>query len=288
MKIIIFGASGMAGHMVYDYLNSLDKYKVMRTIRGSVVSPEEIKLNIENTSEVANFMESEYSNVDIAINCIGLLVADSIRYPDRALLINSWFPRYLERRYKDTKTKVIHLSTDCIFDGRQNDFYHEEDKPTETNFYGRSKALGEINNTKDLTFRMSIIGPEIKQGTGLFHWFMGQSGSVDGYCGQMWNGVTTLELARAIDSAIDQDLCGLYHLVNNQKISKYDLLQLFKQHFNKDINIVKSPNGISDKCLFNNRVDFNFTVPTFSDMIADLKKWMTYTGKYNTYSTNLG
>ena len=53
--------------------------------------------------------------------------------------------------------------------------YNESDFRDADDIYGRSKALGEIINDKDLTIRTSIIGPELKlNGEGLFHWFMHQ------------------------------------------------------------------------------------------------------------------
>lgn len=269
----------MAGHLIYDYLKSTNKYHICRTLRDQTMEPNCFSLDIENTPAVQNFINQQ-ANVDIIINCIGLLVKESIKSPDRALIINSWFPKYLERKYKNTQTKIIHLSTDCIFDGRQNGFYNESDLPNETNYYGKSKALGEIINEKDLTFRMSIIGPEVKNGTGLFRWFMSQSGSIDGYTDLLWNGVTTLELSKAIDKAIDQHLCGLYHLVNNQKISKHDLLKLIKECFNKQITINPTSNISLDKTLYNNRNDFDFRVPTFLEMIKEMKKWILSSNKY--------
>ena len=121
-----------------------------------------------------------------------------------------------------------------FFSGKEGS-YTEDSFKNGIGFYAQSKALGEVINTKDLTFRTSIIGPELKQnGIGLFHWFMNQSGDVSGYKEAFWSGVTTIELAKAIDQAIDQKLTGLYHLVNNNKISKYDLLDYINTVFRND------------------------------------------------------
>jgi len=110
---------------------------------------------------------------------------------------------------------------------------------------------------------------------------MTQDKKVNGFVNLIWNGVTTLELARAIDSAIDQNLTGLYHLTNNDKLSKYTLLKLIAKVFNKSTEIEETfaPNGC-DKSVINTRADFDFTVKSFENMLKDLKVWMDAHPKY--------
>jgi dTDP-4-dehydrorhamnose reductase len=280
-KVIIFGASGMAGHMVYDYLQETGKYDIVTVCNKNKLNDKSLIINVQDYIQLNAFAHHQNSEADVVINCVGLLVKNSNEDNPKAIMINSFFPKFLEKIYSDRKTKVIHLSTDCIFDGLRGRSYTEKDKPTETNFYGRSKALGEINNNKDLTFRMSIIGPELYNGTGLFHWFMTQETKVNGFVNLLWNGVTTLELARAIDAAIDQNLTGLYHLTNNVVISKYILLKLIAKAFNKTTVIEEafSPNGC-DKSIINTRTDFDFVVKSFDNMLIDLKAWMDAHPKY--------
>ena len=184
-------------------------------------------------------------------------------------------PRYLEKKYQDTKTKIIHLSTDCVFSGNRGS-YTETDIPDGETVYDRSKALGEIDNTKDLTFRMSIIGPDSNMhGVGLFNWFMGQQGKIRGFTKAMWTGITTTELARAVDAAIKQDLTGLYHLVPNEPIDKYSLLLLFKEAFNRtDIIIEPYEDFVVDKTLVNKRTDFDFNVRNYREQIKDMHDWV--------------
>lgn len=150
---------------------------------------------------------------DVIINCIGALIKESEEHPDRAVFINSFFPHYLARLGNELNFKLIHLSTDCVFSGEKGD-YSETDFKDGKDFYAQTKALGEIINGDHLTFRTSFIGPEMKErGTGLFHWFMTQNGKVYGYSRVYWTGITTLELAKAIDRAIEKNLKSLYHLV---------------------------------------------------------------------------
>ena len=167
------------------------------------------------------------------------------------------------------------MSTDCVFAGNSGPYSESSLKDGRT-FYDRTKALGEINNNNNLTFRNSIIGPDMKSnGIGLFNWFMKQDSDIIGYNKAIWTGVTTLTLAKAMEKAIADDLSGLYNLVNNSSISKYQLLKLFNNEFkNGEINIIKDENFVLDKSLINTRIDLNFKVPSYEEMILEMKDWI--------------
>ena len=134
--------------------------------------------------------------------------------------------------------------------------------------------MGEVINEKDLTLRTSIIGPELKKnGEGLFHWFMGQTGEINGFKTAIWGGVTTLELAKAIDVAIQQEKCGLIQLSNGIGISKFDLLHLFKSIWKKNIDILPyEGNGVNKSIARSDR--FNYDVPSYEQMLFEQKEWM--------------
>ena len=94
------------------------------------------------------------------------------------------------------------MSTDCVFSGKTGWYSETSSRDGET-FYDRSKALGELENNKDLTFRNSIIGPDLnKNGIGLFNWFMKQEGQIYGFTKAIWTGVTTLTLAKAMERCV--------------------------------------------------------------------------------------
>ena len=104
---------------------------------------------------------------------------------------------------------------------------------------------------------------------------MGQRGEVNGYTKAWWTGVTTVTLAKAIESALEQEITGLYHLTNNRHISKYELLRLFSKYFRENRVIVVPYDEITvDKSLVNNRHDFSFVVPGYEEMICEMKKWI--------------
>jgi dTDP-4-dehydrorhamnose reductase len=269
MKVLIFGSNGMAGHVIKKYLET--KNYIVDTVARSGAKYE---LDIENVLLTKKFLNDIKIDYDYIINCIGLLVKDSINRPDRAALINGWFPHAIEESIKQSKTKLIHLSTDCVFDGKLGN-YVENSTHTETNAYGKSKSYGEVDNHKDITFRMSIIGPEINpSGTGLFHWFYNTEDIVNGWDNAFWNGITTLQLAKCINLYMnDPKIYGIYHVVNNDnKISKYDLLVKINEIFNlnKTIQKTQGPKPVN-KILLDTRKEFDFNIPDYDTMIKEMR-----------------
>jgi len=271
-KVLIFGAQGMAGHMISNYFSTLGKYEIFETIRGEKKSENQFQLDVLSRSDILNTIEQIAP--DIVINCIGMLNQDAEINPDKAIYVNSYFPQFLAQNALKQNYKLIHISTDCVFSGDKGGYVENAIKDGK-GFYATTKGLGEVTQNNTLTFRTSIICPEIKKnGIGLFDWFLNQHNQVKGYITAYWTGVTTYTLAQAIDQAIEVDLKGLYHLVNNEKISKYHLLKIIKNVYNKDIEIDSFEGYSVDKSLIDTRNDFDFQVPNYLSMIEEMHKWM--------------
>lgn len=272
MKILVLGGTGMAGHTISMYFKeaghdvtafSRSKVDYCKNINGDITDFESLKSIIN---------EGQY---DAIINAIGILNQDAEDNKSNAVLLNSYLPHFLSDTTKELKTKIIHMSTDCVFSGKTGGYLESSFRDGET-FYDRSKALGEIENNKDLTFRNSIIGPHMKEdGNGLFNWFMKQEGQINGFTKAIWTGVTTLTLAKAMEQALKENLTGLYNLVNNETITKYELLTLFNKYMKDDqIEILPSDKLSIDKSLINNRTDFSFKVPSYEVMVVEMKEWI--------------
>ena len=272
MKILILGSNGMAGHVVTRYLKEKN-YEVQTLARDNA----DFCVDIENRDQLDKFFNSSDSTCDFLINCIGLLVGDANKDAAKAAYINSYFPHYLEQRYATTSTRVVHLSTDCVFDGSKGN-YIETDVHTEMNYYGKSKSLGEINNSKDVTFRTSIIGPELKStGTGLLKWILtNPDKELNGWENAWWNGMTTLQLAKCIDQYMKNPIIsGVYNLVNNDvKINKYDLLCSVNEIYNlgKVVNRTKGPKTVN-KVLVDTKKLIDFKIPDYSIQLKELKEF---------------
>jgi dTDP-4-dehydrorhamnose reductase len=272
MKILVLGAIGMAGHTIALYF----KKKGHDVTAYSVAPFPYCKNIIGNAFDTENFKKIILSgDYDAVINCIGILNQAADEDQSKAVYLNSYLPHLIKDTIKDKKTKLIHMSTDGFCAGNTGPYYENSLRDGRT-FYDRTKALGEVEDEKNLTFRNSIIGPDMNEnGIGLFNWFMKQKEAINGYTGALWTGVTTLTLAKAMEKAIEEDLCGLYNLVNNTSISKYDLLVLFNKYFrNNKIKINKYDDFILDKTLINTRDNFSFVVPAYEEMIKEMKEWI--------------
>lgn len=275
-RVLILGAAGMAGHMIVSYLKTKQAaYNLFAVARNNKEITPDAQLDVTDFSKLENVICQ--FQPDFIINCIGILNHDAEENMDKAILLNAYLPHFLERQTRNTHTKLIHISTDCVFSGKKGG-YHEDDFTDGKGFYAQSKALGEVKNNKDITIRTSIIGPELKQnGIGLFDWFLKQSGEVKGYIHAMWSGVTTLELAKFIDSYLQEPvLTGVIHLTNNQPISKYDLLLQIKKVYGLDqISIIPYAEYTTNKSFLNTRIDFHYRVPDYPLMLAQLLSWQT-------------
>ena len=270
-KVLVIGCKGMAGHLIYKALPLLGEYDVYGIARNVEQTNRVFNLDVSDTEALIKIIDLQF---DVVINCIGILNKDAEDNPHKAIWFNSYFPHYLEELTRNTETKIIHISTDCVFNGKKGR-YAETDPKDGEGFYAESKGLGEINNTKDLTIRTSIIGPELNlKGIGLFNWFMQQTGEIKGYTSAVWSGVTTLELAKVIDFAIQNPVCGLVHLTNGIEINKFDLLRLFMEIWNrKDISIIAYEGKVVNKSLQKSEV-FNYQVPSYKEMLHDQLNWM--------------
>lgn len=272
MKVLVLGGTGMAGHTISMYFKEVG-HDVTAFSRSKVEYCNNINGDITDFANLKNIInEGQY---DAIINAIGILNQDAEDHKSNAVLLNSYLPHFLSDTTKEMKTRVIHMSTDCVFSGKAGGYSETSLRDGET-FYDRSKALGELENSKDLTFRNSIIGPDMSErGIGLFNWFMKQEGQINGFTKAIWTGVTTLTLAKAMEQALKENLTGLYNLVNNETISKYGLLKLFNKYMkDEQIEILPNDNLSLDKSLINNRTDFSFKVPGYEAMVAEMKEWI--------------
>lgn len=273
MKILVLGCNGMAGHLISLYFKEKGHEVVGFARQQSQLLDSTI---IGDASDMALIKKViEEGNYDAVINCIGLLNQFAENNKAMAVLLNGYLPHYLVELTKDAKTRIIHMSTDCVFAGNDGPYF-EDTLPNGASFYDRSKAMGEFNNDKDLTFRNSIIGPDIKaSGIGLFNWFMKQEGPIGGFTGAIWTGVTTYTLAQAMEAALKENLTGLYNLVNNTSINKFDLCSLFNKYFRAgEVEINPNDKLQLDKTLKCTRTDFSFRVPSYEQQIKDMREWV--------------
>ena len=273
MRFFVLGCNGMAGHVISLYLKEQGHEVVglaraqSRLVETVVGDARDIAL-LQGTIEKGNF--------DAVINCIGILNQFAEADHEVAAFLNGYLPHFLAKITQNMDTQIIHMSTDCVFSGEQGG-YTEQSVPDGRTFYDRSKALGELDDDKNITLRNSIVGPDIKpEGIGLMNWFLQQKSSVKGFRRAIWTGQTTLQLAKTIEAAAAQRAHGLYNMVPRESINKYELLCLFNRELRSDPIEVLPHDALSvDKSLVRTRYDgFDYKIPGYEVMVKELGEWM--------------
>ena len=272
MKFFVLGCNGMAGHTISLYLQerghevvgfAQEPSRLVRSVVGDARDTEGLTKAIR---------EGKYDSI---INCIGILNQFAENNKALASYLNAYLPHFLADVTKDTDTQIIHMSTDCVFSGKKG-AYTEDDLPDGETFYDRSKALGELNDTKNITLRNSIVGPDINEnGIGLLNWFMKQRGRINGYTKAMWTGQTTLQLAKTMEKAALTRASGLYNTVPDHSISKYALLKLFNKYLRGDSIEIEPIEGVNaDKSLKRTRFAFDCLIPDYETMVKEMAEWV--------------
>jgi len=268
-KVLVLGSTGLIGHQVYNYLTMKSDYKLSNISYRKKLNNDTVLLDVREEEKFLNTIQS--IKPDVIINCIGILINGANKNPENAIFINAYMPHRLARLADDIGAKLIHISTDCVFSGNKKEPYIETDEKDGKDTYAKAKGLGEIVNHNHLTLRTSVVGPELKEdGEELFHWFMSQSGSINGFTKAIWSGVTTIELAKAVKWAIENDITGLYHVTNNMSINKNDLLNLFKKYTKKDIEIILFEGKKVDKSFIDTRKEMNSIIPSYDVMVKEM------------------
>ena len=270
-KVLVLGSTGMLGHQVVNYFDTLSDYDVYDVSYQNQLRNETEIIDVNQFNELEKLVLK--IKPTIIINCIGILIQGSEKDIKNAIYINSHFPHLLSKLCYQINTKLVHISTDCVFSGNKGS-YIESDVPDSNTIYGKTKFSGEIIDKNNVTLRTSIIGPELKSnGQGLLDWFLkGKDNTIEGYVNAMWTGVTTLELSKIIKIVIDQKITGLYHISNNTKISKYDLLKFFNDNVNQKFIINKNETIINDKSLIDTRNELGYIIPPYTDMVNSMFK----------------
>jgi dTDP-4-dehydrorhamnose reductase len=243
MKLLVLGATGLIGNAVFQTLNLCKDFKVTGTVRTrdqkkvfDSSNQDQLIDGVDATNESVLKEVFERVKPDQVINCIGY----TKHQPDNSTAynaLNSVLPHRLVDLCNQFNSRLIHISTDCVFSGEKGN-YQESDIPDAEDVYGKSKILGEISNVNSITLRTSTIGHELFTNHGLLNWFLAQHGSCEGYRNAIFSGLPTVVFAEIIRDLVipDSQLRGLYH-VSASPINKYDLLTLIAEIYQKKIQI---------------------------------------------------
>ena len=280
-KIAILGAAGMLGHKVCQAFEGHERIGLVRRQPADYAACRRV---LEGVDLVGGIDALEGDSLEIAlrrlapdavVNCIGLVKQhEAAEDPYLAVSLNSLLPHRLARLAAEIGARLVHVSTDCVFDGRRGG-YRESDRSDAVDLYGRSKALGETTpgQSAAVTLRTSFIGRELGRPThGLLEWLLGRAGGeVNGFASSIYSGLTALELASVIHRVVTDhpDLVGVYQ-VGGPPVSKYDLLRLIAETYELDIEIRRVEEPVIDRSLVTEafRRATGYEAPSWRKMIV--------------------
>ena len=283
MKVLVLGVTGMLGSTVFKELSkdkTLDVWGTLRSKSGLHYFASDTRANLLCNVDVLD--NDSLVNLiakirpEVVINCVGLIKQLAVASePLSVLPINSMLPHRLSKLCTLSNSRLIHISTDCVFNGKKGS-YLEEDISDAEDLYGRSKYIGEVvDQPHVVTLRTSIIGHELNSKSSLVDWFLSQEVSVKGY-----KNATTVELAGVIKDYVlpTPNLSGLYH-VSVDAIDKYSLLSLIAKVYGKKIEISIDEEVCIDRSLNSTKFQRStgYRMPSWNSLVekmyANKSRW---------------
>lgn len=279
MRVLVLGGDGMLGHRLLKQLRP--GHEVRATLRqdaaayaGYGLFPPESSYfgvdvrSLERLAEVfADFRPQA------VVNAVGIVKQRASAHDAiPSLEINSLLPHRLSVLCRAAGARLVHLSTDCVFSGRDG-MYRDGDPADAQDLYGRTKYLGEVGDPGCITLRTSIIGTELSRRTGLVEWFLAQTGTIRGFRRAVFSGFTTAELSRVIRMLLERHphASGVYH-ASSDPIRKHDLLVGLRDRLGRDVEIVPDDDFHCDRSLDSSRfrAEFGYTPPSWDAMLDEL------------------
>jgi dTDP-4-dehydrorhamnose reductase len=283
MRVLVLGASGMIGSTTFRVLSERHDWDVYGSVRSETAKqffPAQLAERLLANVDVTNYdaLVDVFARIrpEVVINCVGATKHKTDgNDPLMAIPLNALLPHRLARLCDAVNARLVHVSTDCVFSGKQG-HYTEEDLPDTDDVYGRSKALGEVDYPNAITLRTSTIGHELQSSYGLLDWFLTQQGSCKGFKRAIFSGLSSMEFARVIrDIVIPQpSLHGLYH-VAGPAIAKYDLLKLVAKVYGKAIEIIPENEFVIDRSLNADRFHAatGYQSPEWPELIESMRAY---------------
>jgi dTDP-4-dehydrorhamnose reductase len=266
----------MLGHVLFDRLHEGGVHEVWATVRTAdgVRPPLPLRewlvpgVQADRLETLAAAVER--LRPDVVVNCIGLIKQrPAAEDPVAAIGLNALFPHQVARMCGAAGARLVHISTDCVFDGTKGK-YTEADIPNALDIYGRTKTLGEVTAGDAVTLRTSFIGHELREQYGLVEWLLSQAGPVKGFRGAVYSGFPSVELARIVEEHVipRPDLRGVYH-VSSSPISKYELLRLVAEQYGRRMAIEPDDSFRVDRSLDSSRFrgQTGYEPPAWPEMV---------------------
>ena len=227
MKLLVTGASGLLG--ISLALEAMREHEVIGVDRGKLKSPPFQVLRADLLQPDALESVIEAAAPDGIINCAALANLEVCeQYPDQAKALNTDVPGELARICAEKKIKLVHISTDAVFDGKKMEPYTEADQPNPLGVYSQTKLDGEravqAVNPQATIARVNFFGWSLSGRHSLGEFFVNHLSAgnvVNGFTDVVFCPIFVGHTARLLLALLEHNGCGLYHVVGPQPMSKY-------------------------------------------------------------------
>jgi dTDP-4-dehydrorhamnose reductase len=245
MRILITGASGLLGlnlaleaasqHTVFGLVNRHGlRTKAFTVIQADLLEPGAIQAVLDEAQP------------DWVIHCAALADVDACEMdPQQAAQLNSEVPRKLAHHVARGGARLVHISTDAVFDGERGG-YTEDDVPHPLGVYAQTKLAGERlvaqTNPDAIIARVNLFGWSTtgQRSLGEFFFYNLQAGkSIMGFTDVFFCPLLANHLGQILTRMLEARLSGLYHVVSRECLSKYAFGVQLARRFGLDENLIR-------------------------------------------------
>ena len=244
MRILVTGASGLLGLNLA--LEASQQHEVIGSVNQNLIQTKEftaIRSDLTETVAIKQLLEK--IQPDWVINCAALANLDECEAePELAQELNSELPEKLAVYVARGGARLVHISTDAVFDGVEGG-YREEDEPNPLSHYARTKLAGEgavLNANPDaIVARVNLFGWSLSGARSLAEWFfnnLNDGNPIMGFTDVYFCPLIANDLSQLLIKMLENDLKGLYHVVSSECISKHEFGVRLAQRFNFDPTLI--------------------------------------------------
>ena len=243
-RILVTGASGLLGlNLALKASRQHEVVGVVKLNRLMNVPFEQMSADLGSPDEVQRVLA--FSRPDWIVHCAAMAnLEDCEKTPTRAARINAWLPGYLAEQAGWLGARFLHISTDAVFDGETGN-YQEIDTPNPLSIYARTKLEGEhaalTANPQALVARVNFYGWSLRGQRSLAEFFynsLSAGQNVRGFTDIFFCPLVVNELADLLMEMLGQGLCGVYHTVSSESISKYAFGVAIANRFGLDASLI--------------------------------------------------
>ncbi|MBN2030696.1 dTDP-4-dehydrorhamnose reductase [bacterium] len=224
IRMMIIGANGQLGTDLVDHFKT----------QYDLICLTENDIDVSDIQSVTRALDTHQPS--IIINTAAFHKVDVCeKQPVRSFEVNSLGVKYLAQCSQKIHAKLVHISTDYVFDGKKQSPYIEDDHPHPLNIYGLTKLAGEylLSNEMEnyLILRVSgIYGRHrcIGKGGNFINSMMRQvraGNEIRVVSDEILTPTSTVEICRQLDVMLKHHLKGLYHVTNEGHCSWYEFAQ---------------------------------------------------------------